>query len=51
MQRKVPKFLQDIRDSARFNLEATHGKALEDYRADHYLRRAVERESRSSARP
>ena len=43
MQRKSPKWLEDIRASAVFILDATDGKNLEQYTSDGVLRAAVER--------
>jgi uncharacterized protein with HEPN domain len=43
MQRKAPKWLDDIRRSAEFILAATDGKSVADYQGDALLRAAVER--------
>ena len=43
MQPRSPKLLEDIRDSAAFIREATHGRTLVEYQRDRLLRRAVER--------
>lgn len=43
MKRKSPKWLDDIRVSSRFILEAVAGKTIEDYQASPILRAAVER--------
>jgi len=43
MQPKAPKWLDDIRRSAEFILEATRDKTGADYQADPVLRAAVER--------
>jgi uncharacterized protein with HEPN domain len=43
MERKSPKLLEDIRDSASFIQQVTTNKTIEDYRSDRLLRQAVER--------
>ncbi len=43
MQRKSPKWLEDIRSAASFILEAAAGKTLQDYQSDRMFRAAVER--------
>jgi hypothetical protein len=40
---RTPKTLEDVQDAARFILEATEGKTLDDYSRDRLLRNAVER--------
>ena len=43
MQRKAPRYLHDINDSAGFILQMVQNTTLEDYRAQRMLRSAVER--------
>jgi uncharacterized protein with HEPN domain len=43
MQRKTPKLLTDISDSASFILECARGRTIDDYRNNRQMRQAVER--------
>lgn len=43
MQRKTPKYLEDIRDATEFILGLVRGRTLEDYSHDRVLRQTVER--------
>jgi len=43
MQPRSLKLLEDIRDAAAFIRDAARGKSIDDYRRDHLLRQAVER--------
>ena len=43
MQRKTPKWLDDIRSSAAFILDTVAGKSLADYEANPLVRAGVER--------
>ncbi len=43
--------LEVIRDAVSFIREVTHGKTLDEYRADRVLRQAVEQTLKSSAKP
>jgi uncharacterized protein with HEPN domain len=43
MKQKSPKWIEDIRASASFILQASTGKTFQDYQSDPLLRAAVER--------
>jgi uncharacterized protein with HEPN domain len=43
MKQKSPKWIEDIRASASFILQASAGKTFQDYQSDPLLRAAVER--------
>jgi uncharacterized protein with HEPN domain len=43
MKQKSPKWIEDIRASASFILQASAGKTFQDYESDSLLRAAVER--------
>jgi len=43
MQRKTPKYLEDIRDATEFILDLARARSLEDYCRDRVLRQTIER--------
>jgi uncharacterized protein with HEPN domain len=43
MQRKTPKYLDDIRDATQFILDLARGRTLEDYSRDRVFRQTIER--------